>query len=168
MEFSIKDFFSKCGQIRRKLRIWSNLLKKSLMENFIFPTVKLFSRGDIHNDAMVFNTVPRIGFKIPPPCWIKGFFFLEVIFLLFPNVLNTFCFLCKDSLQLSCYRDSLVNDIGNAIRAESIAWIMLDLLILTRPFFVKPNTCVTIWNYQIVLASGLSCWRSHCYHMNEK
>ena len=30
MKFSIKDFFSKCDQT------WSNLLKKSSMENFIF------------------------------------------------------------------------------------------------------------------------------------
>ena len=36
MIFSIKDFFSKCDQIRRILRIWSHLLKKSVMENFIF------------------------------------------------------------------------------------------------------------------------------------
>ena len=36
MKFSIKDFFSKCDQIRKKLQIWSHLLKKSLMENFIF------------------------------------------------------------------------------------------------------------------------------------
>ena len=35
MKFSIKDFFSKCDQIRRKLRIWSYLVKKSLMKNFI-------------------------------------------------------------------------------------------------------------------------------------
>ena len=35
MKFSIEDFFSKCDQIRRKLRIWSHLLKKSSMENFI-------------------------------------------------------------------------------------------------------------------------------------
>ena len=34
-----KDFFSKCDQIRKKLRIWSHLLKKSLMENFIFCAV---------------------------------------------------------------------------------------------------------------------------------
>ena len=27
MKFSIKDFFSKCDQIHRKLRIWSHLLK---------------------------------------------------------------------------------------------------------------------------------------------
>ena len=36
MKFSIKDFFSNCDQIRSFLRIWSHLLKKSLMENFIF------------------------------------------------------------------------------------------------------------------------------------
>ena len=39
MKFSIKDLFSKCDQIRRKLRIWSHLLKKSLIENFIFYAV---------------------------------------------------------------------------------------------------------------------------------
>ena len=39
MKFSIKDFFSKCHQIRRKLRFWSYLLKKSLMENIIFCAV---------------------------------------------------------------------------------------------------------------------------------
>ena len=33
------DFFSKCDQICRNLQIWSHLLKKSLMENFIFCVV---------------------------------------------------------------------------------------------------------------------------------
>ena len=36
MKISVKDFFSKCDQIHSFLRIWLNLLKKSLMENFIF------------------------------------------------------------------------------------------------------------------------------------
>ena len=36
MNFSMKDSFSKCDEICRKLRILSDLLKKSLMENFIF------------------------------------------------------------------------------------------------------------------------------------
>ena len=36
MKFSIKDFFSKCNQTHKKLRIWSHLLKKSLIENFFF------------------------------------------------------------------------------------------------------------------------------------
>ena len=36
MKFSIEDLFSKCDQIRSFLRIWSHLLKKSLMKNFSF------------------------------------------------------------------------------------------------------------------------------------
>ena len=39
MKFSIKDFFSKCDQIRSFQHIWSHLLKKYLMENFIFCAV---------------------------------------------------------------------------------------------------------------------------------
>ena len=40
IKFSIKDLFSKCDQIRSFLSIWSHLLKKSLMENFIFGGVE--------------------------------------------------------------------------------------------------------------------------------
>ena len=39
LKFSITDFFSKYDQIRRKLRICSHLLKKSVLENFIFCAV---------------------------------------------------------------------------------------------------------------------------------
>ena len=35
-KFFIKDFFSKCDQIRSFPRIWLHLLKQCLMENFIF------------------------------------------------------------------------------------------------------------------------------------
>ena len=40
MKFSIKDFFSKCDQIRSFLWIWSRLLKKSLMEtSFLYSDI---------------------------------------------------------------------------------------------------------------------------------
>ena len=39
MKFSIEDFFNKWDQIRMKLRNWSHLLRKFLMEKFIFCTV---------------------------------------------------------------------------------------------------------------------------------
>ena len=39
IKFSIKGFFSTCDQIHILLRFWSHLLKKSLMENFIFCIV---------------------------------------------------------------------------------------------------------------------------------
>ena len=48
--FSIKDFFSKYDKIHSFQQIWSNLLKKSLMGNFIFcaaDKVKLlFEKGE--------------------------------------------------------------------------------------------------------------------------
>ena len=40
MKFFIKDFFSKCDKIRKKLWIGSHLLKKPLMENFLFGAVR--------------------------------------------------------------------------------------------------------------------------------
>ena len=52
MKFFIKDFLSKCDQIRRNLRIWSHLLKKSLMENFIFCAVWI-----TRNTRRVFNVL---------------------------------------------------------------------------------------------------------------
>ena len=43
VKFSIMDFFSKCDQIHRKLRIWSHLLKKSLMEKQMISLLRLRS-----------------------------------------------------------------------------------------------------------------------------
>ena len=42
--FSSRIFFHKCDQISSFLRIWSHLLKKSLMKNFIFCTVLKFMK----------------------------------------------------------------------------------------------------------------------------
>ena len=52
MKFPIKYFFSKCDQIRKNLPIWSNLPKKSLMENFIFCAVcqlKILGLGHLYS-----------------------------------------------------------------------------------------------------------------------
>ena len=42
-KFSIQNFFSRSDKIRSFLEIWSHLLNKSLMENFIFCAVYIFS-----------------------------------------------------------------------------------------------------------------------------
>ena len=50
LRFYIKDFFSKCDQIRSFRRIWSYLLKRSLMKNLIFCVVlpmKILTLQDI-------------------------------------------------------------------------------------------------------------------------
>ena len=41
MKFFIKGFFSKCDQISSFLRIWSHLMKRSLIKNFIFCAMKV-------------------------------------------------------------------------------------------------------------------------------
>ena len=70
MKFSIQDFFSKYDQIRRNLRnlqIWSQLLKKSLMENFIFRPAIFISLDS------EFLLSPSLNFQ-------KRFFFSKEIF----------------------------------------------------------------------------------------
>ena len=57
---SIKDFFSKCDQIRRYLWIWSHLLKKSLMENFIFCAMQREIRWLLYRDDHSIGKVKRI------------------------------------------------------------------------------------------------------------
>ena len=47
MKFSIIGLFSKCDQIRRKLRIWSHSMKKSLMENFIFCAMQFKTNAPV-------------------------------------------------------------------------------------------------------------------------
>ena len=61
MKFSIKDFFSKYDRIRSFLKIWLDLLKKSLMGNFIFCAVQ---NGNVLflGDVMVDN-ISKIHIK---------------------------------------------------------------------------------------------------------
>ena len=54
MKFSIKEFFSKYDQIRSFQRIWSHLLMKSLMENFIFCAVSNILRKSLL-DEFIFS-----------------------------------------------------------------------------------------------------------------
>ena len=53
MKFSVQDSFNKYEEICSFLRIWSHLLKKSLMKNFSFCAVK-----------MVFTVFQKILFKL--------------------------------------------------------------------------------------------------------
>ena len=62
MKFSIKDFFSKCDQICRKLRIWSHLLKKSLMESLVFCAVLVLN--NIHCNVDFFS-LSMLGYFEP-------------------------------------------------------------------------------------------------------
>ena len=66
MKFSINDFYSKCDQIRSSLRIWSHLLKKSLMENFIFCAV--MNVTVIMRNTFKFDNFQMFHTKAPLAC----------------------------------------------------------------------------------------------------
>ena len=63
-KFSIKDLFGKCDQIPR---IWSHLLKKTLMENFFFAdTLPIITarRFELQNSFTWFNSKYKQHWKI--------------------------------------------------------------------------------------------------------
>ena len=65
MKFSIKYFSSKCDQIRRKLRIWSHLLKKSLMQNLIFCAVGTPTTLPILISPSILDLEPDVPISLP-------------------------------------------------------------------------------------------------------
>ena len=79
MKFSVKNFSSKCDHIRRKLRIWSHLLKKSLIENFMSWVV------------LGFNKV----IKVTGPIFLRNSYYAE-------NGINESFGSSNSTLQLSC------------------------------------------------------------------
>ena len=98
MKFSIKSFFSRSDQIRSFLRIWSYLLKKSLMENLIF----LFSEKTSSAYDLL-KTAPKIFTKFAKKqlCWS-----LSLIKLLVQNFLQfceSFHWLCLEHLIVLFY-----------------------------------------------------------------
>ena len=63
MKLSINEAFpfNEAFHFRRKLQIWSHLLKKSLMENFIFCEVDIFHPIHLcHTLSILFNHLPCV------------------------------------------------------------------------------------------------------------
>ena len=90
MKFSIKDFFSKRDQIRSKMK---RLLKKSLMENFIFCAMKniQFSHSfQFYFDIIEFDSIAE-DFEISGLRHMLNVFFFFFLFFFFewlPEFIN--------------------------------------------------------------------------------
>ena len=77
MKPSIKDFFSKCGQIHRKLRIWSHLLKKLILNGKLYFLCSDKWKSRESSRAKIFQT-PFFGDEQPVErTWIKYFSILK-------------------------------------------------------------------------------------------
>ena len=106
MKFSIKDFFSKCDQIRSFLCIWSHLLKKSLMESFIFCAV--FVRAFDSNQKKLnklFQIKDRLANYLVPWCGVNHYFIQKR-----PNI----SFAKVQILFMVYYRSELVRASSNS------------------------------------------------------
>lgn len=96
-----KDAFSKCDQIRSFLRIWSDLLKKSLKENFTFWAVL---RRSLFLVELAFSRTPSWDYR----CKIKGTskiskFFLVIAIIHLPSNTPKFKYSEVPLLTLGCY-----------------------------------------------------------------
>ena len=58
MKISIKEFFSKCDQIRSFLRIWSHLLRKSLWKTWFFVQWSVWDTSRLLDDTSFTITSP--------------------------------------------------------------------------------------------------------------
>ena len=99
LTFFIKSFFSKFDQIRSFLWIWSHLLKKSLMENFIFCAVPLFmlsGMGCIRTLSNIADEAFGENFR----CLKTGYYFRKTLQLRY--LTGFWMRLCFDPVML-CY-----------------------------------------------------------------
>ena len=59
----MEDVFRNCDQIRSSMQIWSHLLKKSLMENFIFCAMTFSSTENFYKNLDA-NCSPSLILKL--------------------------------------------------------------------------------------------------------
>ena len=116
MKFSITYFFRKCNQIRCFLRIWSHLLKKSILENFIF----LCSERFYQHCRVVFRTLLNTNDEV----------FLTYFVSLFRLIIAKIFSLCKK------YREALLKNTfftryfkhNSVIFITVLAWLVTYVL----------------------------------------
>ena len=108
INFFVKNFFSKCEHIRKKLRIHSHLLNKSLTEKFIFYVVN--------------NT----GFTTES---CKFFFKRNYQSLVYFTLINTWQRLVSSLLFRNQFFGLAVNNLLSL-------WLVLKILVITTWFFV--------------------------------
>ena len=95
MKFSIKDFFCKCDQICSFLWIWSHLLQKSLMENFIFcAVIRIKKILPVNNNSHF----ALIVIKSEVTIYLRSFFYFFLIWSIFSFMTRYF----YSRLDISC------------------------------------------------------------------
>ena len=143
IKFSIKDFFSKCDQTRSFLRIWSHLLKKSFVENFIFCVVKIssckplthFLRPDIFRGYN--RTVAGNAEAVVRKCSVK----------------NVLLKISQNSQENTCARFSFFFRPATLLKKEALPQVFPCEFceIFKNTFFYRTSPVTTSWNDVLLL-----------------
>ena len=163
MKFSIKDFFSKCDQIPRKLRIWSHYYRNPLMENFIFcavrlnkfPLLKAGSRGAHENWFLnIFKSTFYYNFQLDYHSYGSYLHF-------FPG--------CFFTGTCYCYSHFVVLNKGSHLKSQNEALTLrlqedcnLVLSCLNSPILVFQEN----GNLAILSVSVMAMWQNFASHQN--
>ena len=116
VKFSIKDFFSKCNQIRIFLRIWSNLLKKCLIEK----KTSFFCRMDIVDSIKVLSSWKNYyNFRGMSIRWVDKLF----RYIQFLNVVKAIACLGKGMCKIVVI---VILHIVSLKRAASFTFVMIQ------------------------------------------
>ena len=116
VKFSIKDFFSKCNQIRIFLRIWSNLLKKCLIEK----KTSFFCRMDIVESIKVLPSWKNYyNFRGMSIRWVDKLF----LYIQFLNVVKAIACLGKGMCKIVVI---VILHIVSLKRAASFTFVMIQ------------------------------------------
>ena len=109
MKICNKDFFNKIDQIRRKLWIWSHLLIKSLIENFIFMHCNCLSKlsdnwsSSLFKSDQIFGYVSEIIFFFSCHISITILSLLHLNIQIWPSLKRHMIF-WKDQFRKSTYK----------------------------------------------------------------
>ena len=132
MKLPIKDFFLKCGQIRRKLRIRSFVLKKYLKENFMLCSVMI-------------SIIYRL--KIRKPLILCWDWIILVSKIKFWNIRTNFENFWKfwntsNNFESMTYLDELFNFSSNSLDTEILNTRLKLCFIAFMRFLYTKNPCV--------------------------
>ena len=146
MNFSIKNFFSKCDQIRSFLRIWSHLLKKPLMENFIFCAVTPWLTIDFHeritgwhlhyidNWHYIFAKINVMNINHRSSC-------PEVFLKISQNSQKSNCVADKKRFRHRCFPVNFANFLRAPFPIEHLRWLLL-LWSIHNHLLHQPSTSI--------------------------
>ena len=126
MKFSITDFFSKCDQI------WSHLLKKSVMENFIFRAVDnnnlLDRQPNIHPDSQTTGSaffIQVICFTVIPYNSYYYIFFVLIVVIMWINQLKMVIWSYLSFVTIEHVLNfTTTTYLTNACLKKSVSWTM--------------------------------------------